>query len=90
MKINFNEEHKDKILYYIKEYQNISSEYQTYTNKIKELQDELNTLTAKLQSTESNLQSLRDEEKQYMDKLHSVYGEFTLNDLWESIYFKDV
>ena len=51
MKINFNEEHKDKILYYIKEYQNITSEYQTYTNKIKELQDELNTLTAKLQST---------------------------------------
>ena len=86
MKINFNEEHKDKILYYIKEYQSITSEYQTYTNKIKELQDELNILTAKLQSTESNLQFLRDEEKQYMDKLHSIYGDFTLNDLWESIY----
>lgn len=86
MKINFNEEHKDKILYYIKEYQNISNEeYQIY-EKIKSLQEELNELTAKLQSTESNLQSLRDEEKQYMDELHSVYGDFTLNDLWESIY----
>ena len=86
MKINFNEEHKDKILYYIKEYQNISNEeYQIY-EKIKSLQEDLNELTAKLQSTESNLQSLRDEEKQYMDELHSIYGDFTLNDLWESIY----
>ena len=86
MKINFNEEHKDKILYYIKEYQNISSEYQTYSYKVKELQDELNILTAKLQSTENNLQSLRDEERQYIDELHSIYGYFTLNDLCESIY----
>lgn len=86
MKINFNEEHKDKILYYIKEYQNISSEYQTYSYKVKELQDELNILTEKLQSTESNLQSLRDEERQYIDELHSIYGNFTLNDLCESIY----
>ena len=86
MKINFNEEHKDKILYYIKEYQNISNEEHQIYEKIKSLQEELNELTAKLQSTESNLQSLRDEEKQYMDELHSVYGDFTLNDLWESIY----
>ena len=85
MKINFNEEHKDKILYYIKEYQNISSEYQTYSYKVKELQDELNILTAKLQSTESNLQSIRDEEKKYMNELHTTYGDFTLNDLWESL-----
>lgn len=86
MKINFNEEHKDKILYYIKEYQNISNEEHQIYEKIKSLQEELNELTAKLQSTEINLQSLRDEEKQYMDELHSVYGDFTLNDLWESIY----
>lgn len=86
MKINFNEEHKDKILYYIKEYQNISNEEHQIYEKIKSLQEELNELTAKLQSTESNLQTLRDEEKQYMDELHSIYGDFTLNDLWESIY----
>lgn len=85
MRINFTQEHKDKILYYIKEYQSIASEYQTYTNKIKELQDELNILTAKLQSTESNLQSIRDEEKKYMNELHTIYGDFTLNDLWESL-----
>lgn len=86
MRINFNEEHKDKILYYIKEYQNISNEEHQIYEKIKYLQEELNELTAKLQSTESNLQSLRDEEKQYMDELHSIYGDFTLNDLWKSIY----
>ena len=85
MKINFTQEHKDKIQYYIKEFQNITSEYQIYTNKVKELQAELNTLTAKLQSTESNLQTLRDEEKKYMDELHLIYGDFTLNDLWESL-----
>lgn len=86
MRIEFTQEHKDKILYYIKEYQHITEEYQTYTNKIKDLQDELNILSEKLQSSESNLQSLRDEEKQYMNELHTIYGDFTLNDLWESIY----
>ena len=85
MKINFNKEHKDKLLYYIKEYQNINMEYQTYTNKIIALQEELNSLTAKLQSTESNLQSIRDEEKKYMEELHNIYGDFTLNDLWDSL-----
>lgn len=86
MKINFSEEHKEKILNYIKEYRNISDEYISYNNKVKSLQEELNDLTAKLQSSESNLISLREEEKIYIDELHSIYGDFTLNDLWESIY----
>ena len=85
MKINFNEEHKDKLLYYIKEYQKISNEeYQIY-EKAKSLQEELNGLTEKLQTIEDNIQSIRDEEKKYMDELHEIYGDFTLNDLWESI-----
>ena len=86
MKIEFNKEHKDKILYYIKEYQNITDEYQTHNNKIKSLQEELNSLIKKLQSTEDNLKSIREEEKKYMDELHNIYGEFTLNDIYESIY----
>lgn len=86
MKIEFKKEHKDKILYYIKEYQNITDEYQTYNNKIKSLQEELNLLTEKLQSTEDNLKSIRKKEKKYMDELHNVYGDFTLNDIYESIY----
>ena len=85
MKIDFNREHKDKLLYYIKEYQNINVEYQTYANRIIALQEELDSLTAKLQSTESNLQSMRDAEKKYMEELHEIYGNFTLNDLWDSI-----
>lgn len=86
MKINFSKEHKDKLLYYIKEYQNISNEERHIYEKIKSLQEELNELTANLQSTESKLQSFRDEEKEYMSELHKIYGDFTLNDLWESIY----
>ena len=85
MTINFSEEHKDKLLYYIKEYQNISNEEHQIYEKIKSLQEELNELTAKLQSAESTLQSIRDEEKEYMKELHKIYGEFTLNDLWESL-----
>jgi chromosome segregation ATPase len=84
MKINFDIEHKDKLLYYIKEYQNINEEYLTYTKKIDALQEELNTLTAKLQTTESKLQSMRDAEKKYMEELHEIYGDFTLNDLWDT------
>lgn len=86
MKINLSKEHKDKILSYIENYKNISNEeYQIY-EKVKSLQEELNKLTAKLQSTENTLQSFRDEEKIYMDKLHSIYGDFTLQDLYESIF----
>ena len=86
MKINFSEEHQDKLLNYIKEYQNISNEEHQIYEKIKSLQDELNELTANFQSIESKLQSLHDEEKEYMNKLHEIYGDFTLNDLWETIY----
>jgi chromosome segregation ATPase len=86
MKINFNKEHKDKLLYYINEYQNINNEYKIYNDKIKSLQEELNSLTEKLNVTESNLQSIREEEKIYMDELHTIYGDFTLSDLYESIY----
>ena len=64
----------------------INEEYQSYNNKIKSLQEELNSLTEKLQSTENNLISIREEEKKYMDELHTVYGDFSLNDLYESIY----
>ena len=88
MKINFSKEHKDKLLYYIKIYQNISYEEREIYEKIKSLQEELNELTANLQSTDSKLQSIRDEEKEYMNELHEIYGDFTLNDLWESIYKK--
>jgi predicted nucleic acid-binding Zn-ribbon protein len=85
MKIKFSEEHKDKLLYYIKEYQKISNEEKQIYNKVKTLQDELNGLTAKLQNAENNLQTIRDEEKKYMDELHEIYGDFSLNDLWETI-----
>ena len=85
MKIDFSKEHKDKILYYINEYKIVNEEYVIYMQGISELQEQLNELKEKLQSTESNLQSLRDEEKKYMEELHEIYGDFTLNDLWDSI-----
>lgn len=86
MKINFNEEHKDRILYYINEYKIVNEEYARYMQGVIALQEQLDDLKAKLQTTESNLQSIRDNEKKYMEELHSIYGDFTLNDLWESIY----
>lgn len=86
MKINFNEEHKNRILYYINEYKIVNEEYARYMQGVNALQEQLDDLKAKLQTTESNLQSIRDNEKKYMEELHSIYGDFTLNDLWESIY----
>ena len=85
MKINFNIEHREKMLDIMDRYRNITEEYKLCNNKIKSLQEELTELTAKLQSAESTLQFIRDEEKEYMKKLHKIYGEFTLNDLWESL-----
>ena len=85
MKIDFSKEHKDKILYYINEYKIVNDEYVKCAQEVNNLQEQLNSLKDKLQFTESNLQSLRDSEKKYMEELHSIYGDFTLNDLWDSI-----
>lgn len=85
MKINFDIEHREKMLNIMDRYRNITEEYKFCNDKIKSLQDELTELTAKLQSAENTLQSIRDEEKEYMEDLHKIYGEFTLNDLWESL-----
>lgn len=85
MKINFNIEHREKMLDIMDRYRNITEEYKFCNDKIKSLQNELTELTAKLQSAESAIQSIRDEEREYMKDLHKVYGEFTLNDLWESL-----
>jgi chromosome segregation ATPase len=86
MKIDFSKEHKNKLIYYINEYQKINERYSSYTKEINSLQEELNNLTAKLQSTESDLQSMRDDEKKYMEELHEIYGDFSLNDIWDSLY----
>lgn len=85
MKIDFTIEHREKILGIMDRFRNITEEYKTYNDKIKSLQDEITELTAKLKSTENVLQSIRDEEKEYMEELHKIYGDFTLNDLWESL-----
>lgn len=85
MKINFSIEHREEMLNIMDRYRNITEEYKFCNDKIKSLQNELTELTAKLQSAESTLQSIRDEEKEYMKELHKIYGEFTLNDLWESL-----
>ena len=86
MKINLSEEHKKKVLNYINEYKKISNEEYKIYEKAKSLQDELNVLTENLQTIEDNIQSIRDEEKKYMSELHEIYGDFTLNDLWETLY----
>lgn len=86
MKIDFNEKDKEKILDFIEKYKKISDEEFKIYEKVKSLQNELNELTKKLQYTESTLQSYRDEEKNYMDDLHNIYGAFSIQDLYESIY----
>lgn len=85
MKINFNNEHKEKIHHMMDRYRTINENYRKYNDIAKSLQDELDELSIKLQSTENELQSIRDEEKIYMEELHKIYGDFSLNDLWESL-----
>ena len=85
MKIDFNNKHKEKILHMMERYRTITENYRVYNDIAKSLQDELNELSTKLQSTEKELQTIRDEEKLYMEELHKIYGDFSLNDLWDSI-----
>jgi uncharacterized protein YlxW (UPF0749 family) len=86
MVINLSEEHKYKILYYIEEYRKISDENYNIYEKVKSLQEEINKLTEKLKNSENSLNSIRDEERKYIEDLHSIYGDFNLNDIWETVF----
>ena len=79
MKINFTEEEKQSIRDIIEEYRHVSDELMSYQKKAEEIQDKVIDL-------EKMLKTVKETEDKMMSELHSRYGQFGLQDIYDSIY----
>ena len=78
MKIKFTEQEIQNIRDIIKEYRNVSDELYSNQKKAEEIQEKVIEL-------EKNLKSIKDKEDKMMSELHSKYGQFGLQDIYDSI-----
>ncbi len=79
MKINFTEQESKEIRDIVEEYRNVSEELFVYQKKAEEIQDKVIEL-------EKTLKSIKEKEDGMMSELHSKYGQFGLQDIYETIF----
>ena len=78
MKIKFTEQEIQNIRDIIKEYRNVSDELYSNQKKAEEIQEKVIEL-------EKNLKSIKNKEDKMMSELHSKYGQFGLQDIYDTI-----
>ena len=78
MKIKFTEQEIQSIRDIIEEYRTVSDELYSNQKKAEEIQEKVIEL-------EKNLKSIKDKEDKMMSGLHSKYGQFGLQDIYDSI-----
>ena len=78
MKIKFTEQEIQNIRDIIKEYRNVSDELYSNQKKAEEIQEKVIEL-------EKNLKLIKDKEDKMMSELHSKYGQFGLQDIYDTI-----
>ena len=78
MKINFTEQEKKDIRDIIDEYRNVSGELYSFQKKADEIQEKVIEL-------ENNLKNIKEKEDKMMSELHSKYGSFSLQDIYDTI-----
>jgi uncharacterized protein YlxW (UPF0749 family) len=78
MKINFTEQEKKDIRDIIDEYKNVSGKLYSFQKKADEIQEKVIEL-------ENNLKSIKEKEDKMMSELHSKYGPFSLQDIYDTI-----
>lgn len=79
MKIKFTEQEIKDIIGIIEEYRDVSKELYAHQDKAKEIQEKVTEL-------ESTLKSIKEKEDSMISELHSKYGEFGIQDVYDSIY----
>ncbi len=79
MKINFTEQESNDIKDIVEQYRNVSEELYVFQKKAEEIQEKVIDL-------ENKLKSIKEKEDKMMSDLHSRYGQFGLQDIYESIY----
>ena len=78
MRVNFEKKDVQSFRDIIQEYRDISDELSSYQKKAEDIQ-------TKIISLEKNLKSIKDKENKLMKDLHKKYGEFGLQDIYESL-----
>lgn len=78
MKINFTEQEKKDIRDIIEEYRNVSGELYSFQKKADEIQEKVIEL-------ECELKKIKEKEDKMMSILHSKYGQFGLQDIYDAI-----
>ena len=78
MKIKFTEQEIQNIRDIIEEYRTVSDELYSNQKKAEEIQEKVIEL-------EKNLKSIKDKEDKMMSELYSKYGQFGLQDIYDSI-----
>lgn len=78
MKIKFTEQEIQNIRDIIEEYRTVSDELYSNQKKAEEIQEKVIEL-------EKNLKLIKDKEDNMMSELHSKYGQFGLQDIYDTI-----
>ena len=78
MKIKFTEQEIQNIRDIIEEYRTVSDELYSNQKKAEEIQEKVIEL-------EKNLKLIKDKEDKMMSELHSKYGRFGLQDIYDTI-----
>jgi len=79
MRIKFTDQEIKDIIDIIEKYRDVSKELYTNQDKAKEIQEKVTEL-------EGILKSIKEKEDSMMSELHSKYGEFSIQDVYDSIY----
>lgn len=79
MMINFTEQEKSSVIDIIDRYRTVSQSLTDYQNQAQEILDKVNEL-------EKQMDGLKKEEDNLMENLHKKYGDFSLNEVYYTIY----
>lgn len=76
MKLNLTKEEIQKVRDIIEKYRDVSNELYSYQHKAEEIQ-------TKVIELEKSLKDIKSKEDLMMAELHKIYGQFTLQDIYE-------
>ena len=79
MKIKLTEQEITDIRDIIEQYRNVSGELYSYQDKAKEIQEKVTEL-------ESEMKKIKDNEDKLMEELHSKYGRFGIQDIYDTLW----
>ena len=82
MRLDFTKEEIETVL-------SIISEYESVGKEMDELVKQSNEIQKRTDECEKKIDELVKREKDYLSILHEKYGKFNLQDISETIYYKD-